>query len=56
MRERDIATAEAVKTGGEQEWSKYRKLRNFVTMLNKNKKRTYYHKKISSISTDSKAT
>lgn len=56
MMERDRAKAEAIKSGGEQEWNKYRKLRNFVTMLNKKKKRMYYHKKISSIRTDSKAT
>lgn len=49
MRERDRAKAEAVKTGGEQEWSKYWKLGNFVTMLNKNQKRMHYHKKIGSI-------
>ena len=53
MMERDRAKADAIKSGSERELSIYRKLRNFVTMLNKNKKNMYYHKKISSIS-DSK--
>lgn len=56
MKERAGAKAEATKFGGEQEWNKYRKLRNFVTMLNKKKKRIFYHKTINSIRTDSRAT
>ncbi len=39
MMERNRAKTEAIKSGGEQEWSMYRKLRNFVTMLNKIKKK-----------------
>ncbi len=39
MMERDRAKTEAIKSGGEQEWSMYCKLRNFVTMLNKTKKK-----------------
>ena len=53
MMERDRAKADAIKSVSERGWSMYRKLRNFVTMLNKNKNKMYYHKKISSIS-DSK--
>lgn len=51
MKERD----RAIKSGGEQEWRMYNELRNFVTILNKNNKKMYCHKKISSISIDSKA-
>ena len=37
MMERDRANkAVAIQSGGEREWSMYRKLRNVVTMLNKN--------------------
>ena len=41
MTERDRAKAVAIQSGGEREWSMYRKLRNFVTMLNKTKKKMY---------------
>ena len=54
MTERDRAKAVAIQSGGEREWSMYRKLRNFVTMLNKTKKKMYYHKRISNSSIDSK--
>lgn len=52
--ERDRAKADAVKSGSEREWGKYRKLRNFVTMLNKAKKKKYYYNRISSNNIDSK--
>lgn len=51
MKERD----RAIKSGGEQEWRMDNELRNFVTILNKNNNKMYYHKKISSISIESKA-
>jgi len=54
MIERDRAKADAVKSGSEREWGKYRKLRNFVTMLNKVKKKKYYYNRISSNNIDSK--
>ena len=52
MMERDRANkAVAIQSGGEREWSRpmYRKQRNFVTMLNKTKKKMYHHKIISNI-------
>lgn len=46
IKQRDDAKTEATQTNDMAQWNKYRKLRNFVTKLNKCKKRKYYQKKI----------
>lgn len=53
MKQRDEVKMEATKTNDVAQWSKYRKLRNLVTKLNKCKKLTYYQKKIDESKLDS---
>lgn len=54
MKHRDEVRTQAIKTNQLEKWNEYRKLRNFVTKLNKNKKRLYYQKKINEVKSDSK--
>ena len=46
MMARDRAKAEAIRSGESQQWDTYRKMRNYVTKLNKAKKRAHYQNKI----------
>uniref|UniRef100_A0A1A8N7A3 Reverse transcriptase domain-containing protein n=1 Tax=Nothobranchius pienaari TaxID=704102 RepID=A0A1A8N7A3_9TELE len=46
MRQRDKLKLEAIKTNQLETWCGYRKIRNIVTKLNKNKKQLYYQRRI----------
>ena len=54
MVECDQAKLTAIRSGYKSDWQVYRKLRNFVTKLNKKKKKLYYITKINNINNDSK--
>ena len=52
MAERDGAKGVANKAGFTSDWLTYCKLRNYLTKLNKNKKKLYYEAKINYINND----
>lgn len=54
MMERDQAKSTALLSSLKSDWQIYRKLRNFVTKLNKKKKKLYYENRINEIKHDSK--
>ena len=56
MVERDGAKGVANKSGCTSDWLTYCKLRNYVTKLNKKKKKLYYEAKINYILNDGKKT
>lgn len=54
MKQRNLAKKTATITGCETDWQVYRKLRNSVTKLNRNKKKVYYENRINDIKYNSK--
>ena len=54
MAQRNEAKVQAIKSGDTQQWDLYRKLRNFVTKLNKIKKNNYYKNRIENAKLDSR--
>ena len=54
MVERDSAKLTAIRSGYQSDWQIYHKLRNFLTNLNKKKKKMYYKARINAIKNDSK--
>jgi len=54
MKERDLAKQAAITSKIKSDWQVYRKLRNYVTKVNKRKKKLHYTKKIIEIKHDSK--
>lgn len=54
MTERNQAKLIANRSNFKSDWQVYRKLRNFVTKLNKKKKKVYYENKINEIKNDSR--
>ena len=54
MKQRDQAKKTAVTTGYKVDWEVYRKLRNSVTKLNRNRKKLYYENRINDSRNDNK--
>lgn len=52
MRERDKLKSEAISSGDNALWERYKQLRNLVTKLNRSKKRIYYEYKFEDVKSD----